>query len=69
MRFKKPKVTLAEMDMTPMIDVVFLLIIFFVWTAGFQMVEHVLPSNLTATAGSAAATARGPPRSCAAPRS
>jgi len=32
--------------MTPMIDVVFLLLIFFVCTASFQAVELVLPSNL-----------------------
>ena len=32
--------------MTPMIDVIFLLLIFFVCTAGFQAVEEVLPTNL-----------------------
>ncbi len=32
--------------MTAMIDVVFLLLIFFVCTASFQVVEFVLPSNL-----------------------
>ena len=53
--------TSFDSTMTPMIDVVFQLIIFFVWTAGFQMVEHVLPSNLTETAGSAAATTNEPP--------
>ncbi len=40
-----------DVTMTPMIDVVFLLLIFFVWTASFQIVEHLLPSHLTATAG------------------
>ncbi|MEX0939368.1 MAG: biopolymer transporter ExbD [Pirellulales bacterium] len=39
--------------MTPMIDVVFLLLIFFVCTASFQVAEQVLPSNLLA-AGSVA---------------
>ena len=34
--------------MTPMIDVVFLLMIFFVCTASFQVLEDVLPSNLLA---------------------
>jgi biopolymer transport protein ExbD len=34
-----------------MIDVVFLLLVFFVWTASFQIVEHLLPSNLMAVAG------------------
>ena len=33
--------------MTPMIDVVFLLLVFFVWTASFQVVEFVLPSNMS----------------------
>ena len=35
-----------EVSMTPMIDVVFLLLIFFVCTASFQMPELILPSNL-----------------------
>jgi len=33
--------------MTPMIDVVFLLLIFFVCTASFQMTESVLPTPLS----------------------
>lgn len=37
----------ADVAMTPMIDVVFLLLIFFVWTASFQIVEMQLPSQLT----------------------
>lgn len=41
-----------DVKMTPMIDVVFLLLVFFVWTASFQIVEQVLPSNLSeATSG------------------
>ena len=32
--------------MTPMIDVVFLLLIFFICTASFQIVEELLPTNL-----------------------
>ncbi|MBN1853905.1 MAG: biopolymer transporter ExbD [Pirellulales bacterium] len=34
--------------MTPMIDVVFLLLIFFVCTASFQMAEAILPTSLLA---------------------
>ncbi len=34
------------MKMTPMIDVIFLLLIFFVCTASFQAVEEILPTNL-----------------------
>ena len=37
--------------MTPMIDVVFLLLVFFVWTASFQVVEFVLPSEMSAQMG------------------
>jgi biopolymer transport protein ExbD len=37
--------------MTPMIDVVFLLLVFFLWSASFQIVEYVLPSEVTALAG------------------
>jgi biopolymer transport protein ExbD len=37
--------------MTPMIDVVFLLLIFFVCTASFQIVEEILPSSLLAAGG------------------
>jgi biopolymer transport protein ExbD len=33
--------------MTPMIDVVFLLLIFFLWTSSFQAIETLLPSQLT----------------------
>ena len=37
--------------MTPMIDVVFLLLVFFVWTASFQTIEYVLDSQVTAAQG------------------
>ena len=47
--------------MTPMIDVVFLLLVFFVWTASFQIVEHILPSELSAEMGSDAAEPLEPP--------
>ena len=40
----------TDTAMTPMIDVVFLLLIFFVCTASFQMAEAILPSSLL-TAG------------------
>ena len=39
--------------MTPMIDVVFLLLVFFVWTASFQIVEQILPSEMSTLVGSA----------------
>jgi biopolymer transport protein ExbD len=38
-----------ELAMTPMIDVVFLLLIFFVCTASFQIAEQILPSSILAS--------------------
>lgn len=37
-----------ELKMTSLIDVVFQLLIFFVWTASFQVTEYVLPSSISA---------------------
>lgn len=37
--------------MTPMIDVVFLLLVFFVWTMSFKQVELLLSSNLSKEMG------------------
>ncbi len=53
----------VDMDsaMTPMIDVVFLLLVFFVWTASFQVVEHVLPSEMSTQIGSDANPEVEPP--------
>ncbi len=39
--------------MTPMIDVVFLLLVFFLCTASFQIHEQVLPSSLQIAGGTA----------------
>lgn len=50
-----------DVKMTPMIDVVFLLLIFFVWTASFQIVEQVLPSQLSAATGNESTAADKPP--------
>ena len=47
--------------MTPMIDVVFLLLVFFVWTASFQIVEQILPSELSELVGSDSAEDVEPP--------
>ena len=41
----------VDVKMTPMIDVVFLLLVFFIWTASFQIVEQVLPSSVSAQRG------------------
>ena len=50
-----------EITMTPMIDVVFLLLVFFVWTASFQVVEYLLPSELSSLPGNLAAVEDPPP--------
>jgi biopolymer transport protein ExbD len=36
-----------ELSMTPMIDVVFLLLIFFISTASFEIIEQLLPSGIS----------------------
>ncbi len=55
--------TEVDMDsaMTPMIDVVFLLLVFFVWTASFVAVEQVLPSQLSSQLGDQQAETITPP--------
>ncbi len=51
-----------DVKMTPMIDVVFLLLIFFVWTSSFNVVEYALQSNVSdATAGASTAPRERPP--------
>ncbi len=51
-----------DVKMTPMIDVVFLLLIFFVWTSSFNIVEYALQSSVSdATAGAAAESRERPP--------
>ncbi|HIA20621.1 MAG TPA: biopolymer transporter ExbD [Planctomycetaceae bacterium] len=40
-----------EIKLTPMIDVVFLLLVFFIWNASLQKVEYVLPSPLSQLTG------------------
>jgi len=41
-----------DLAMTPLIDVVFLLLIFFICTASFQLPENLLPMSLAVTTGS-----------------
>ncbi|KAA5545307.1 biopolymer transporter ExbD [Roseiconus nitratireducens] len=38
-----------EVKMTPMIDVVFLLLVFFVWTSSFELPEYDLPGAMAET--------------------
>lgn len=52
-----------EVKMTPMIDVVFLLLVFFVWTSSFEIPEFDLPSAIAETpaGGSEANASETPP--------
>ena len=51
-----------DVKMTPMIDVVFLLLIFFVWTSSSYLDEYALQSNVSdATAGAATEPLERPP--------
>lgn len=53
-----------ELQMTPLIDVVFLLLVFFVWTASFQSPERWLPGSVSSarvTPEAGPLTAREPP--------
>jgi biopolymer transport protein ExbD len=55
--------TPIDLPMTPMIDVVFQLLIFFVWTAGFQTTEYVLPGGISTATGAPAESERNRPPS------
>jgi biopolymer transport protein ExbD len=46
----------CDIPMTPLIDVVFQLLVFFLLTASFHAVEHVLPSHVSALTGTGPAT-------------
>jgi biopolymer transport protein ExbD len=50
--------TSTDVAMTPMIDVVFQLLIFFICTASFQQAEALLPMGLAATNGNQAEAPR-----------
>lgn len=50
-----------DVKMTPMIDVVFLLLVFFLWTASFRISEQVLPSDISASMTKTPATGEPPP--------
>ncbi|MDX1947779.1 MAG: biopolymer transporter ExbD [Pirellulaceae bacterium] len=50
-----------ELNLTPMIDCVFLLMVYFIWSSSFAIVERSLPSQLTAASGSGVASPTEPP--------
>jgi len=47
MKCKAPRAKPVELRMTPIIDVIFLLLIFFVCTANFNPLEEILPMETT----------------------
>jgi len=47
MKYKPRRAKSAELQMTPIIDVIFLLLIFFMCTANFCPPEEILPMNTT----------------------
>ncbi len=49
-----------ELMMTPMIDVVFLLLVFFLTTSSFQIIEHVLPSAVSQSSSPSGSAASSP---------
>ena len=51
----------VDVKMTPMIDVVFLLLVFFVWTSSFQIVEQILPSSISAPSAAGTSAENVPP--------
>ena len=51
----------ADLNMTPMIDVVFLLLIFFIVSTEFRTIEGLLPTNLPRQQGVSAADPLEPP--------
>lgn len=50
-----------DQAMTPMIDVIFLLLVFFVCTASFQLIEKILPSRMSTTIGTEMVDPQTPP--------
>lgn len=48
--------TPIDLQLTPMIDVVFLLLVFFIWTSSFTIAEQSLPSQLAPELTGSAAT-------------
>ena len=50
-----------DVEMTPMIDVVFLLLIYFLWTASFQVAVHDLDTNVMVIQGASDQKTPEPP--------
>src|SRR5262245_29352315 len=53
--------TPVDLQLTPMIDCVFLLMVYFIWSSSFNIAEQSLPSQLSASTGSGEPNAGTPP--------
>lgn len=53
--------TAVDLQLTPMIDCVFLLMVYFIWASSFSIAEQALPSQLSAVAGGSTPSANTPP--------
>ena len=53
--------TPVDLQLTPMIDCVFLLMIYFIFSSNFDIPEQSLPSQLSAASGSGASSTDTPP--------
>lgn len=51
----------VEISMTPMIDVIFLLLVFFIATSSFQVVEKLMPSGVSELKSSSGDSNQPPP--------
>src|SRR5207244_9364729 len=51
----------VELQLTPMIDCVFLLMIYFLWSSSFAIAVMALPSKLSQTGGSGRGPSNEPP--------
>lgn len=51
----------VEISMTPMIDVIFLLLVFFITTSSFQVVEKLMPSGVSDLKSTAGGNSDPPP--------
>ena len=53
--------TPVDLQLTPMIDCVFLLMVYFIWSSSFTIAEQSLPSQLSASTGSGVPSSETPP--------
>jgi biopolymer transport protein ExbD len=60
-RYSSGRARQLKLELTPMIDCVFLLMVYFIWTSSFAIVENILPSRLSVAAGTSQTPTTDPP--------